>query len=143
MADVVDTATRSRMMSGIKGKDTKPEVFLRKELHARGFRYRLGGCGLPGKPDLTFPARRIVIFVHGCFWHCHDCKYFKWPGSNQEFWQQKLQGNSARDKRVKQLLQKLGWRVLTVWECELRKTGYMLPNAAVDRVSRILADVSK
>jgi DNA mismatch endonuclease (patch repair protein) len=131
------------MMAGIKGKDTKPEVFLRKALHALGFRYRLDGGKLPGKPDLIFPSRKTVVFVHGCFWHCHGCKYFKWPGSNQQFWQQKLEGNSARDTRVKRLLQKMGWCVLTVWECELRKTGYKLPNPAIDRVSRILAKTDK
>lgn len=126
-------------MAGIRGKDTKPEVFLRKALHRLGFRYRLGGRGLPGKPDLVFPSLNTVVFVHGCFWHCHECRYFKWPGTNQQFWREKLQGNRARDLRVKKQIQKLGWRILTVWECELRKTGYALPNAAISRVARILA----
>jgi DNA mismatch endonuclease (patch repair protein) len=126
------------MMAGIRSKNTKPEVFLRKALHAQGLRYRLGGGGLPGKPDLIFPARKTVVFVHGCFWHRHDCKYFKWPGSNKSFWQTKLDGNAARDKRVKIELAKMGWRVLTVWECELRNTGYSLPNGAVNRVTRLL-----
>lgn len=125
-------------MSGIRSKDTAPEIFLRHALHHLGFRYRLGGCGLPGKPDLVFAGLETVVFVHGCFWHQHNCQYFKWPSSNQSFWQQKLEGNVARDKKVKRELTKLGWRVLTVWECELRKTRYTLPNAAVDRVSRIL-----
>lgn len=131
------------MMAGIKNKDTIPELFLRKALHACGFRYRLGGCGLPGKPDLVFPSRKTVVLIHGCFWHRHDCRYFKWPGSNMQFWQQKLDSNVARDHRVKQQLKKLGWRVLTVWECELRKTRYSLPNAAVNRVSRILTKHSQ
>jgi DNA mismatch endonuclease (patch repair protein) len=139
VTDVVDAATRSRMMASIRGKDTTPELFLRRALHAQGFRYRLGGSGLPGKPDLVFVSRRTVVFVHGCFWHKHTCKYFKWPGNNKAFWQVKLDGNFARDNRVKKELIKLGWRVLTVWECELRKTRYILPNGAVNRVSRILA----
>lgn len=139
MTDVVDAATRSRMMAGIKGKNTTPEMFLRRALHAQGFRYRLGGCGLPGKPDLVFPGRRVVIFVHGCFWHRHDCKYFKWPGTNTQFWRDKLDGNAERDFRVKGELKKLGWKVLTVWECEIRETRYLLPNPAVSRLSRILA----
>lgn len=126
-------------MAGIKGKNTTPELFLRQALHAQGFRYRLGGCGLPGKPDLVFPGRRVVIFVHGCFWHRHDCKYFKWPGTNTQFWRDKLDGNAERDLRVKCELKKLGWKVLTVWECEIRETRYQLPNPAVSRLSRILA----
>ncbi|WP_341922444.1 very short patch repair endonuclease [Polaromonas sp. YR568] len=139
MADVVDVAARSRMMSGIKGKNTKPELFLRKALHARGFRYVLGGAKLPGKPDLIFPSRQTVVLVHGCFWHCHDCKYFKWPGSNQQFWKDKLEGNRARDQRVIRELKKLGWRVITVWECELKASSYTLPNKAVTRVLKHLA----
>lgn len=138
MTDTVDAATRSRMMAGIKGKDTKPEMFLRKALHAQGLRYRLGGCGLPGRPDLVFKGRRAVVFVNGCFWHRHLCKHFKWPGSNQAFWRAKLDGNHLRDQKAKKALGKLGWRVLVAWECELRKTSYTLPNAAVNRVSRIL-----
>lgn len=139
MSDVVDAATRSRMMANIKGKDTSPELFLRRALHARGFRYRLGGGLLPGRPDLIFPSRRVAVFIHGCFWHRHECSYFKWPKSNREFWQAKLEGNAARDTRVKSELTRMGWKVLTVWECELRRTRYALPNPAVSRVSRILA----
>ena len=138
MTDVVDAATRSRMMAGIKGKDTTPELFLRRALHAQGFRYRLGGCGLPGKPDLVFSGRRVVVFVHGCFWHRHECKYFKWPGSNKHFWRTKLDGNSVRDKNVKAKLTQMGWKVLTVWECELRKTRYTLPNSAINQLLQIL-----
>ena len=138
MTDVVDAATRSRMMAGIKGKDTKPEIFLRKALHAKGLRYRLGGCGLPGKPDLVFPSRRTVVFVHGCFWHRHECKYFKWPSSNVDFWKAKLDGNHARDQRVEGNLIKLGWRVIKVWDCDLQKTNYKLPNTAVSRTAKLL-----
>ncbi|MDP1756821.1 MAG: very short patch repair endonuclease [Pseudohongiella sp.] len=139
MIDVVNAATRSKMMAGIRGKDTKPEIFLRKALHKVGFRYRLGGSGLPGKPDLVLPSRNTVIFVHGCFWHCHNCKYFKWPGSNQLFWRDKIEFNAARDQRTKAALKLLLWRVLTVWECELRATKYSLPNKAVSRVIRYLS----
>jgi DNA mismatch endonuclease (patch repair protein) len=134
VTDIVDPAIRSQMMAGIKSKDTKPEVFLRKALHAKGLRYRLGGGCLPGKPDLVFPARKTVIFVHGCFWHKHECNHFKWPESNQEFWKNKLDANAARDLRVSKELKALGWRVLTVWECELKKTGYKLPNTAINHV---------
>lgn len=141
MTDTVDAATRSRMMSGIKSQNTKPEVFIRKALHAVGFRYVLGGGGLPGKPDLIFPSRRAVVFVNGCFWHRHDCELFKWPRTNKQFWQQKLDGNSKRDSRIKRQLNVLGWRVFTVWECELRKTKYKIPNNAVSRVSRLLKNI--
>lgn len=138
MTDVVDTATRSRMMAGIKGKNTRPELFLRKSLHEMGFRYRLGGAGLPGKPDIIFPKRRVVIFVHGCFWHIHECKYFKWPATNPQFWHEKLEGNSHRDKRVAAELQSKGWTVLTVWECELKESNYQMPNSAVLAVAEKL-----
>ena len=131
MTDVVDAATRSRMMAGIQGKNTRPELFLRKALHAMGFRYRLGGGGLPGKPDIIFPKRRVVIFVHGCFWHMHKCKYFKWPATNPQFWREKLDGNVQRDRRVAIELQSKGWTVVTVWECELRESKYQMPNSAV------------
>lgn len=131
MTDIFNAATRSRMMAGIKGKNTRPELFLRKTLHAMGFRYRLGGEGLPGKPDIVFHKQRVVIFVHGCFWHMHECKYFRWPTTNQQFWHNKLNGNAQRDKRVAIELQSKGWTVLTVWECELRKSKYQMPNSAI------------
>ena len=138
MADTVDKATRSRMMSAIKGKDTKPEMFLRKALHAEGFRYRLGGYGLPGKPDLVFPSPRTVVFVHGCFWHRHGCSQFRWPGTNQEFWADKLNSNAARDCANEKTLNSMGWLVLIVWECELKATKYTLPNDAVLRITTAL-----
>lgn len=132
--DVVDQATRSRMMSGIRGKNTSPEMFLRRAVHASGLRYRLGGCGLPGRPDLVFPRLGAVVFVHGCFWHMHHCSYFKWPKSNADFWQTKICANAARDLRVTKELEELGWRVFVVWECELRETRYSLPNPSVARL---------
>lgn len=131
MTDVVDAATRSRMMAGIQGKNTQPEMFLRNALHAMGFRYRLGGQGLPGKPDIVFTKRRAVIFVNGCFWHRHECKSFKWPASNPQFWRDKLDANARRDSRVTVELQSKGWTVLTVWECELKQSKYKMPNSVV------------
>lgn len=120
--DIVDAKTRSRMMSNIRGKDTKPELTLRRALHARGFRYRLHIKGLPGHPDLVFPKHRSVVFVHGCFWHRHrGCPKATTPATRVEFWQKKFAGNTERDCRNIDQLRKAGWRVLVVWECELTK----------------------
>lgn len=120
--DVVDVATRSRMMSGIRSRDTKPEMIVRKYLHARGFRYRLHARDLPGSPDLILPKHRVAIFVHGCFWHRHSgCRYTTTPASNVERWQRKFDANVERDVRKETLLQSEGWRVIVVWECELRR----------------------
>jgi DNA mismatch endonuclease (patch repair protein) len=119
LADVVDPATRSRMMSGIRGKNTKPELLIRKALHARGFRYRLH-CDLPGKPDICLPKHRAVIFVHGCFWHGHDCHLFKWPGTRPEFWRAKIERNRTVDAAAERALAQAGWRVAVVWECALK-----------------------
>ncbi len=120
MVDVVDKATRSRMMSGIQGKNTKPELLVRKYLHCKGLRFRLHAKKLPGKPDLVFSKHKAVVFVHGCFWHSHPrCKFAAVPASNVDFWKQKLDANRERDQRNKRELKALGWRVLTVWECQL------------------------
>lgn len=107
------------MMSGIRGKNTRPELTIRKALHARGFRYRLH-CKLPGKPDLCLPKYRAVIFVHGCFWHGHDCHLFKWPKTRPEFWREKIARNRAVDAAAEAKLLAGGWRVATVWECSLK-----------------------
>lgn len=120
MSDVVDKVTRSRMMSGIKGKDTKPELQIRQVLHRRGFRYRLHVSNLPGKPDLVFPKYHAVIQIHGCFWHRHQCHMFKWPKSRTGFWQEKINANALRDMQNDLLLAERGWRVLTVWECSMK-----------------------
>jgi DNA mismatch endonuclease (patch repair protein) len=120
MVDVVDPATRSRMMSGIRGKNTKPEILVRKALHKQGFRYRLHVKDLPGKPDLVFPKYNAVIFVHGCFWHGHNCKYFKVPKTRTEFWLNKINDNRRRDRRVQHELAATGWRIAIVWECSVR-----------------------
>ena len=125
MTDIVDSQTRSRMMSGIRGKDTKPELALRRSLHALGFRYRLHAKGVPGKPDIVMPKYQAVVFVHGCFWHRHEgCRYATVPSTRPEFWSAKFDANVARDAAVRSALFAAGWRVATVWECALRtETG--------------------
>ena len=121
MADIVDKTTRSRMMAGIGGKNSKPEMTLRRALHAKGLRYRLHADHLPGKPDLLFPQFKAVVFVHGCFWHRHaGCRYATEPRTRACFWKAKFSANVARDRRVARLLAESGWRVATVWECALR-----------------------
>lgn len=121
MADVHDKSTRSRNMAAIKGKDTKPEVWLRKELFRRGFRYRLHRKDLPGKPDIVLPRFNTVIFVNGCFWHCHEgCPYFKLPKSNVDFWIDKLQKNTERDLANRESLLQDNWKVVIVWECSTK-----------------------
>lgn len=120
MADVVDKATRSRMMSGIRSKDTQPELLVRSGLHSLGFRYRLHAAGIPGKPDLVLPKYHALILIHGCFWHSHDCRYFKLPSTNRQFWKKKLAANQKRDERVLLQQMALGWRVLIIWECAIR-----------------------
>ena len=120
LADVVKPEKRSQMMSGIGGKDTKPEIMVRKGLHAKGFRYLLHHRELPGKPDLVFPRYKSVILVNGCFWHGHSCHLFKWPASRTKFWKQKITGTVERDNRNIRALENEGWRILTIWECALK-----------------------
>ena len=120
--DIVDSAKRSRMMAGIRGRDTKPEITLRRELHARGFRFRLQNGALPGRPDIVLPRWRAAIQVHGCFWHRHSgCHFSTVPASNAEFWMAKFTANVERDARKLDELMRLGWRVAVVWECGLRR----------------------
>jgi len=138
LADIVNTATRSRMMAGIKGRDTRPETTLRKALHRRGLRYRLHASELPGRPDIVLPRHRAVILVHGCFWHRHSCYLTATPASNQEFWQAKFAGTVQRDARQAQYLVDLGWRVATVWECALRDAG---PEVVADELVAWLASL--
>lgn len=107
-------------MSGIRSKNTRPELQIRKALHKEGFRYRLHSSGLPGKPDLVFQKYKAVIFIHGCFWHGHECSLFKWPKSNRRFWRNKILGNKRNDTVVVNNLFSGGWRVLIVWECALK-----------------------
>jgi DNA mismatch endonuclease (patch repair protein) len=121
VADIVDKQTRSRMMRGIRGKDTKPETALRKALHAKGLRYRLHTARLPGKPDIVFPKFNPVVFVHGCFWHRHkNCHFATTPKTRTEFWSRKFDANVVRDIRNQNQLVEMGWRVAVVWECGLR-----------------------
>ena len=119
--DVFTPQKRSEVMRAVKSSDTKPELALRKALHALGYRYRLHVKGLPGKPDLVFPRYRTVIFVHGCFWHGHTCKRGRRvPKSNVDYWVEKIARNKARDRKNATALRKLGWRVITLWECKLK-----------------------
>lgn len=107
-------------MSGIRGTNTKPELAIRKELFARGYRYRLHDKKLPGKPDMVFPKYRAIILVHGCFWHRHGCHLFKWPSTRPEFWRNKINGNVERDKKQEKEILDQGWRILIIWECALK-----------------------
>ena len=121
MADVKTPEQRSRNMAAIKGKDTKPEMIVRKYLFSRGLRFRVQVRKLPGKPDIVLPKYKTAIFVNGCFWHGHEgCKYFRLPKSNVEFWKEKIERNIERDRESMQALLDLGWKVIRVWECELR-----------------------
>ena len=120
MADVLTREQRSFNMSRIRGKDTKPEMVVRKLVHSLGYRYRLHVRALPGCPDLVFPSRQKAIFVHGCFWHRHHCKRGSpKPKTRKGFWEKKLAGNKARDARHRRELRRLGWKVLTIWECQI------------------------
>ena len=119
--DIVSPIVRSRMMSGIKGKNTRPELLIRKILFSAGYRFRLHRRDLPGVPDMVLPKYQAVIFVHGCFWHMHEgCRFAKLPSSSKQFWHLKLSGNRERDCRNVDRLMKAGWRVLVVWECMTR-----------------------
>lgn len=135
MADIVDAATRSRMMAGIRGRDTKLEVALRSVCHRAGYRFRKNVAGLPGKPDILFPKRQAVILVQGCFFHGHTCPLFRLPGTRTEFWRNKISGNQKRDRVVERALAALGFRVLTVWECAFRlRTARLNRDEATARI---------
>lgn len=131
--DVHAPAARSRNMRAIRSKNTGPELALRRALFARGFRYKLHDKSLPGCPDIVLPKHRTAIFVQGCFFHGHDCPYFKWPKTRAAFWRTKIEGNKARDVRQQAELAELGWNVVAVWECELHG------QSKVAEVSRQLA----
>jgi len=132
MADVHDKATRSRNMSAIHGKDTKPEIIVRRYLHSHGFGYRKNYGGLPGKPDVVLTKYRVAVFVNGCFWHQHPgCRFASIPQNNHEFWVNKLSATVERDRRNIEELVSLGWRVLTIWECEINE----------DRLAQLVKDI--
>lgn len=127
MADRVSSFVRSKIMKSVRTRDTGPELFLRKALHRLGFRFRVHVRLLPGKPDLVFPARKAVIFVHGCFWHGHACRWGRLPKSRPQYWGPKIQTNRSRDARALRKLRRTGWRALVVWECQLRDLESSLP----------------
>lgn len=135
MADNLTKEVRSMNMSHIRSKNSKPEETVRKFLFANGFRYRKNVNSLPGCPDIVLPKYQTVIFVNGCFWHKHDCPRFVWPASNQAYWKQKIKRNVERDSINKIKLQKLGWRVFTVWECELKK------NSQQERLKELIREI--
>ena len=136
--DIMSAEARSRLMARIGGRNTKPEVTLRKALFRLGFRYRLHPRDIPGRPDMVFPRWRAVVFVHGCFWHGHDCHLFRWPKGNAEFWQAKISGNVERDRRTLDTLVAQGWRVLTVWECAMRGIAGLPPEELAEAAARFL-----
>ncbi|NYT68837.1 DNA mismatch endonuclease Vsr [Pusillimonas noertemannii] len=134
MTDTISVSERSRVMALIKSKNTGPEMLIRRLVHGAGYRYRLHGAKLPGKPDLVFSGRRKVIFVHGCFWHWHaHCVLSRMPKSNEDFWAAKLEGNRARDSANCRRLHEMGWDTMVIWECELRDL-----NAVLQRITRFL-----
>jgi len=132
MVDIVDQRTRSRMMSCIKGQDTKLELLIRKRLFKLGFRYRLHVRLLPGSPDVVFPKYSAVIFINGCFWHLHGCRFSQLPKTRPDWWQEKLNRNKLRDREVIQRLAENGWRIMVIWECAYR--GNASRNNALDRI---------
>jgi DNA mismatch endonuclease (patch repair protein) len=134
MADVHDPATRSRNMAAIRSRDTKPERLLRSALHKRGVRYRLHSKKVPGRPDILMPGRRIAIFVHGCFFHGHQCETFRWPKTRKDFWESKITGNVERDRRNENQLHAEGWRVAIVWSCALAGRGKIGIDPVADRL---------
>lgn len=137
MTDTLSKAQRSERMRNVRQKGTALELLVRKGLHKRGLRYRLDDRSLPGSPDLVFPARNAVVFVHGCFWHAHDCRLGRRPESNVEFWKQKAVANTERDIRKVAELKALGWRVFVVWQCEVA------PRPRVRTISRLAAKLKR
>jgi len=135
LVDSLTPEQRSAQMSRIRGANTKLEVLVRKGLHARGFRYRLGGAGLPGRPDIVLPKYRTAIFVHGCFWHGHSCPLYRLPKTRPEFWQAKIEQNRARDTRVVQQLASMNWHCIWVWECSLRGHSDAAQQLVFDQLS--------
>ena len=130
-------------MSGIRSTNTRPELVIRKALHRRGFRYRLHSSTVAGKPDIVLPAHNATVFVHGCFWHGHDCPYYRQPGTRPEFWAAKIDTNRARDQRVSVLLKEAGWRRLIIWECAIRGQPQDVVEKVVDRAAKWIKSRSR
>lgn len=142
MVDSLTPEQRSAQMSRIRGANTTLEVLVRKGLHARGLRYRLGGAGLLGRPDIVLPKYRTVVFVHGCFWHGHDCPLYRLPKTRPEFWEDKISKNRFRDQRVLTELESSGWHTFVVWECSLRGLKTAKQAAVIDALaSKILSNL--
>lgn len=135
MVDSLTPEQRSAQMSRIRGSNTKLELLVRKGLHSRGLRYRLGGRGLPGRPDIVLAKHGIVVLVHGCFWHGHSCPLYRLPKTRPEFWSEKIGKNRERDQRNRDRLHELGWRVLEVWECALRGQPKGIQEAYLDQLA--------
>ena len=133
--DVFTKKKRSEVMSQIRHKDTKPEFFVRSALHRLGYRFRLHARKLPGKPDLVFPKYKALIFVHGCFWHGHECHLFKWPKSRKKFWRTKILKNRENDKRAYNALEKSDWRIAIIWECAIKGKNKLTPESLINDVS--------
>jgi len=139
MADILTTEQRRRNMKNIKGKDTKPEMIIRRGLYRRGYRYRLHRKDLPGKPDIVFSKHKAVIFVNGCFWHKHECHLLRVPETRKEFWIDKLTKNSERDKKNYNKLNSLGWRVLIIWECAIKGRTSLPVDTILSRTEKFLS----
>jgi len=138
LADTFNPEKRSQIMSRIRDRDTKPELLIRKGLHAKGFRYRLHDRKLPGKPDLVFPRYKSIIFVNGCFWHGHSCHLFRWPASRVEYWKPKITRTIERDKANFRSLEAKGWHILIIWECAFRGRTRLPVENVIEMISKWL-----
>lgn len=138
MSDIFSQTKRSDIMSKISSKDTKPEILVRKFLFSKGFRYRINVKTLPGKPDIVLPKYKTIIFVNGCFWHGHNCKKGKLPSSNTDFWKEKISNNRLRDDKNSDLLVKLGWKVIIIWQCEISKI-----DNRIEILNKLLEDIKQ
>lgn len=139
MADVLTPELRRLNMSRVRGRDTKPEMQIRRGLHARGLRFRLQRRDLPGRPDIVLCSRKVALFVHGCFWHGHDCPLFRMPATRPDFWRQKINANRLRDAAAVQALCGMGWRVGIIWECALRGSGRYPIESLLDQLLTFIA----
>ena len=141
--DNVSPQTRSRIMRGIRGKNTQPEHFIRRGLHSLGFRFRIHRRDLPGTPDIVFPKYKAVILVQGCFWHGHSCHLFRWPKNRRDWWRNKIEKNRMRDDINRKALEQSGWRILEIWECALRGRERLPENIAIEAAAHWLRNGNK